>query len=131
MCYNCEKQHATCHHPLPTMIDRVRDLFRRRTLRPFILIASLYVLSVFAGITPFRPYIVQILYYYQSPIDANNAVAYMGYFGFAANVLLVCIIGSLGKRIIYLFSMAIVVLALLSLGDFFFNETLIPVRHSD
>lgn len=115
-CYNCEKQHQICHHPLPTIVDKIQDLFRRRTLRPFILIACLYVISVFAGITPFRPYIVQILYYYQAPVDANNAVAYMGYFGFGANVLLVCSISSFGKRNIYLYSMAIVVLALFVLG---------------
>lgn len=116
-CYNCEKRHELCHHPLPSIGDKIRDLFRRRTLRPFILIASLYVISVFAGITPFRPYIVQILCYYQSPIDANNAVAYMGYFGFGANVLLVCSISSLGKRNVYLYSMAIVVSALFALGS--------------
>lgn len=69
-----------------------------------------------AGITPFRPYIVQILCYYQTPFDANNAVAYMGYFGFGANVLLVCSIRSLGKRNVYLYSMAIVVVALFGLG---------------
>lgn len=115
-CYNCEKQHEICHHPLPTIRDKIRDLFRRRTLRPFILVASLYVISVFAGITPFRPYIVQILYFYQTPIDANDAVAYMGYFGFGANVLLVCSISSLGKRNVYLYSMAIVVAALFGLG---------------
>lgn len=115
-CYNCEKQHLICHHPLPTIVDKIRDLFRRRTLRPFILIASLYVISVFAGITPFRPYIVQILYYYETPVDANDAVAYLGYFGFGANVLLVCTISSFGKRSLYLYSMAIVVLALFVLG---------------
>lgn len=115
-CYNCEKQHEVCHHPLPTIADKIRDLFRRRTLRPFILIASLYVISVFAGITPFRPYIVQILYYYQTPVDANSAVAYMGYFGFGANVLLVCTISSFGKRNVYLYSMAIVVASLFVLG---------------
>lgn len=123
MCYKCEKQQEICHHPLPKIGDKVRDLFRRRTLRPFSLIATLFILSVFAGITPFRPYIVQILYYYQSPIDPNDAVSYMGYFGFAANVLLVCIIRSLGKRIIYLWSLAIVVLSLLALG-IFSNEIL-------
>lgn len=115
-CYKCEKQHEICQHPLPTITDKVRDLFRRRTLRPFILIACLYVVSVFAGITPFRPFLVQILYYYQSSVDANTAVAYMGYFGFGANVLLVCIISSLGKRSVYLWSMGVVVLTLLFLG---------------
>lgn len=120
ICYQCEKQNETCQHPLPTMGDKFRDLFRRRTLHPFILIGSLFFLSAFCGISPYRPYMVQILYFYQSPIDANKVIVWLGYIGFISNVLLVCTIRPLGKRVVFLWSMAIIVLALFTLGNFVF-----------
>lgn len=49
-CYDCYKQNNTCPHPPPTINEKIRDLFRRRTLRPFILISSLYFLSATVGI---------------------------------------------------------------------------------
>lgn len=119
ICYKCEKQHEICNHPLPTLGDKVRELLRRRTVRPFIMIATLYMVSVFAGITPFRPYLVPILNYYKSPIDANKIVAYLGYLGFISNFVLVCSVRSLGKRKIYLWSLAIVVATLFGLGEIF------------
>lgn len=120
ICYECEKQNETCGHPPPTIRDKIRDLFRRRTLRPFVLIGVMYFLSAVCGISPYRPYMVQVLYYYKSPIDPNVVVVWLGYIGFAANVLLVIIIRSLGKRSIFLWSMALTVLSLLGLGNYLF-----------
>lgn len=118
-CYTCEKQNATCQHPPPTISDKIRDLFRRRTLYPFILVGSLFFLSAFCGISPYRPYMVQILYYYKSPIDANEVIVWMGYIGFISNLLLMCSIRQFGKRLIFLWSMAIVVVTLFILGEIF------------
>lgn len=118
ICYTCEKQNEICHHPPPTIRDKIRDLFRRRTLRPFILLGSLFFLSAFCGITPYRPYIVQVLYFYESPIDANEVVVWLGYVGLLSNVILICCIHYFGKRTIYLLSMAIVCLTLFALGEF-------------
>lgn len=120
-CYKCQKQNEICQHPPPSIIDKIRDLFRKRTLCPFLLIGSLYFLSVFCGITAFRPYIVQVLYFYQSPIDANQVVVWLGYIGFVANLILVCTIRKLGKRLVYLWSLTIVVLTLFTLGKQLFE----------
>lgn len=115
-CYDCEKLNEKCEHPTPTIRDKIRDLFRRRTLRPFILIGSLFFFSAFCGISPYRPFLVQILYSHNSPIDPNEVIVWMGYIGFAANVLLTIVIRSLGKRQIYLWSMGLVVLSLFGIG---------------
>ncbi|XP_055325703.1 facilitated trehalose transporter Tret1-like isoform X2 [Sitodiplosis mosellana] len=120
ICYQCEKQNKICKHPPPTIRDKVRDLFRRRTLRPFILLASLFFFAAFCGISPYRPYIVQILYFYKSPIDPNQVVVWLGYIGFAANIMLVITIRSFGKRSIYLCSMAFIILILFGLGIYGF-----------
>lgn len=121
ICYQCEKQNKVCEHPPPTIRDKVRDLFRRRTLRPFVLIASLFFFAAFCGMSPYRPYIVQILYFYKSPIDPNQVVVWLGYTGLAANIVLVATIRSLGKRSIYLWSMAVIILFLFGLGTFDFS----------
>lgn len=117
ICYKCEKQNETCAHPPPTIRDKIRDLFRRRTLRPFILIGVLYFFSACCSISPYRPYMVQALYFYQSPIEPNLVVVWLGYIGFASNILLLVVIRSLGKRPIYLYSMALIILTLFGLGN--------------
>lgn len=117
LCYTCEKQNEICHHPPPTVSDKIRDLFRRRTLRPFILITCLFFCGAFCGISPYRPYMVQVLYFYKSPIDPNEVIFWMGNIGLAANVMLITFIKMLGKRVIFLWTMAIIVLALFSLGE--------------
>lgn len=122
ICYQCEKQNEICQHPPPTLRDKIRDLFRRRILRPFILIASMFFFAAFCGISPYRPYIVQILYFYKSPIDPNQVVVWLGYIGLAANVSLVITIRSLGKRSIYLWSMAFTILTLFGLGNAFHSS---------
>lgn len=120
ICYQCEKQNKECGHPPPTIREKIRDLFRRRTLRPFILIACMFFLCAFCGLSPYRPYVVQILYFYKSPVDPNRVVVWLGYIGFVANLLLVITIRSLGKRAIYLWTMAFTVLILFGLGMFWF-----------
>lgn len=116
-CNKCTKPNEICQHPPATIRDKIRDFFRRCTLHPFLLIVILYFLAVFVGLNAFRPYLVQVLYYYQSPIDANKAIVWIGYIGLVANFVLVCIIKPLGKRKTYLWSMGIVVIILFSLGE--------------
>lgn len=120
MCYQCEKQNEICQHPPPAICDKIRDLFRRRTLRPFILIACLFFFASFCGISPYRSYMVQILHYYKSPIEPNEVVVWLGYIGLASNILLVATIRAFGKRSIFLWSMAFIVLTLIGLGNIFF-----------
>lgn len=116
ICYQCEKQNEICQHPPPTMQQKIRDLFRRRTLRPFVLISCLFFFAAFCGLSPYRPYLVQILFFYQSPIDPNEVIVHLGYTGLFSNILLIFTIRALGKRSIYLWTMAFIVLSLFGLG---------------
>lgn len=119
MCYECEKEQKSCNHPPPTLRQKIRDLLRRRTLRPFILIACLFFMSAFTGIGPYRPYLVQVLHFYQAP-NPNESIVWIGYIGFLANVVLVFTIRPLGKRRVYLWSMAAIILVLFGLGIYGF-----------
>lgn len=120
ICYECEKQGITCKHPPPTLRQKFRDLCRRRILRPFILIAFLFFVSAFTGLSPYRPYLVQTLYWFKSPVDPNRAVVWLGNIGVLANIVLVFTIRLHGKRPLFLYTMAGIILISFSLGIYGF-----------
>lgn len=59
-CLNCEKLVTKCEHPPPTIWEKLKDVGRKRTLKPFILIAFQCFIMQFCGIFAMRPYIVQV-----------------------------------------------------------------------
>lgn len=120
LCFECEKKSISCKHPPPTLRQKIRDLFRRRILRPFILLAFLFFLSAFTSISPYRPYLVQTLIWFKSPVDPNEAAVWIGHVGVLANIVLVFTIRLIGKRAIFLWSMAGIVLVSFALGIYGF-----------
>lgn len=116
-CFNCTENQAICEHMQPTIKDRIRDLFRYKTFYPFAIVSSQFIISVFTGIAPYRPYLVQTFRYYQIP-NPNEAIWWIGVTGIAANIFLLVFVRALGKRQIYLWSMATTVLLCLFLGKY-------------
>lgn len=86
-------------------MEKMQELTRKRTLKPFFLVMSLFMLSQLSGILAMRPYTVQILKSYGVPIDANWATVWFGLVGLLANIILLAIIRFVGKRRIYLFAL--------------------------
>lgn len=78
-CCECEKNKVICNHPPPSVSDQIRQLLHRRTFHPLVLMFVLYFLAYFGSYSALRPYYVQVLYYYESPIDPNVAVSYAGW----------------------------------------------------
>lgn len=72
-CISCSKQKITCVHPPPTMRDKLLDLLRRRTMKPFLLVLLIFLFSQLSGFSPMRPYLVLILKAYGVPVDPNWA----------------------------------------------------------
>lgn len=72
-CPQCLKLEITCTHPPPTIPEKLRDLFRRRTLKPFIISLVLFAFAQFSGYPPMRPFLVLILKAYGVPINPNWA----------------------------------------------------------
>lgn len=72
-CNECLKSSIKCTHPPPTMIDKFRELTRRRTVKPFIILVTCGIVGNFAGLHHLMPYIVQLLYAFESPISPNTA----------------------------------------------------------
>lgn len=72
-CSACIKAERPCTHPPPTARDKFQELLRRRTMKPFIILLSVFCIGQFSGTHAMRPYMVQILRSYGSPISPNWA----------------------------------------------------------
>lgn len=116
-CIECKKHGIKCDHPPPGILDKFRDMTRKRALKPFILMSLLSVFTQFTGIIPGSAYLVQVIEALGIAIDANLTTVIFGVIGFIAMVCLLSSVRTLGKRRIYLYSMLGNVLACFGLGE--------------
>lgn len=70
-CIKCQKLGVECLHPAPTFADRLKELMRKRALRPFSIVMFLFVTHQFGGMPSLRPYMVQVFQAFGVPLDAN------------------------------------------------------------
>ena len=103
-CNACVKSGVKCTHPPPTSGDKLREILKKPTMKAFLLVNSLFVISQFTGAIAMRPYSIQILKAYNVPIDANWATMLSGLVGLSSNIILVFIIRFVGKRSVTLVS---------------------------
>lgn len=105
-CNTCIKKDLKCTHPLPTMAEKFSELKRKRTLKPFGIVISLFFLAQFSGILSMRPFMLQIFKAYESPIPADKAAAIMSLLDNMANVTFMLLVRFTGKRKLYLFCLS-------------------------
>lgn len=72
-CISCLKENRICNHPPPNFVEKLSELKRKRTLKPYLLVFCGFFLARFTGITATKPYIVQILRAYRTPLDPDQA----------------------------------------------------------
>lgn len=72
-CITCQKANVKCGHPPANLAQKMAELKRKRTLRPFGLIMLSFAIAQFSGLSSIRPYLVQIFKAFSVPIDANWA----------------------------------------------------------
>lgn len=104
-CVMCQKSDSKCTHKSGSSQELWKELFRKRTLKPFILVLTMFLFCQFSGLVGMRPYFVQIFQAFSVPIDASMATVVIGVLGFAANIACTCLIKVLGKRKLALISM--------------------------
>ncbi|CRK97315.1 CLUMA_CG010709, isoform A [Clunio marinus] len=104
-CVSCQKSDVKCNHKSASTIELLKELFRKRTLKPFSLVMTMFLFCQFSGLSAMRPYLVQIFQAFAVPIDASWATVVIGILGFAANIMCTIIIKPIGKRKIALISM--------------------------
>lgn len=115
-CIKCQKAQISCTHSKASAKDKVKELLRKRTMKPFILVIAMFAFIQFSGLSGMRPYLVQIFQAFGVPMDANYATVVIGMLGFTANVLCTMIIKFVGKRKIALYSMAGTCVSVLALA---------------
>lgn len=115
-CPPCQKTDIKCEHPPATTMELLKELLRKRTLKPFSLLIMMFVFCQFSGLSSMRPYLVQLFQAYEVPIDASSATVFIGIMGFVANIACMCLVQSIGKRKLSLFSMVGVCISIISLA---------------
>lgn len=115
-CVMCQKSDSKCTHKSQSSIELWKELLRKRTLKPFMLVITMFLFCQFSGITGMRPYFVQIFQAFSVPIDASWATVMIGILGFSANIACTCLIKVLGKRKLALISMLGTCISIVSLA---------------
>lgn len=101
----CEKAMVKCNHPKATIRDKFKDSMRKRTVKPFIIVTSLSLISrQFSGTAAVRPHIVSILNAHGIAFEANFMTVLLGLIGIFGGVCVMSTVKVLGKRKIYLLS---------------------------
>lgn len=115
-CNKCAKQIINCEHT-DTWIDKLKQLTRKRIVKPFILITALQFFLQFCAINTWQPYIIQILHAYDIRWNAHFTTIIMSSMGFFGRLCLLPVLKTLGKRRIYLISSAVTVLCCFGLSE--------------
>lgn len=116
-CNPCVKQKLICTHPPPTFRQKLGEITRKRTLKPLLLILLIFLIAQFSGLYAMRPFITLIIQAYGVPIKPSLATVWIGFVGLLANVILLCVVRTVGKRRVYLLSMIGTFTCCISLGE--------------
>lgn len=108
---NAEK----CTHP-STYAQKIRDLFRPKTLRPFGLLMLMFFVVQISGNSAIRPFLVQIFQTFRLPIDANWASVIMALTDILSGMFCIVAIPLLGKRRLFLGALCGVVAACIGIA---------------
>lgn len=104
-CVACQKNAVQCSHPPADVFEKIKELSRKRTLRPFAVVMFCFMISQFCGTNAIRAYMVQIVKAFGIPIDANWAIVVVGVTVIVGNIICVCFVRLIGKRRLYFISL--------------------------
>lgn len=101
-CNTCIEENVKCAHGLPTLAKKFTELKRKRTLKPFFIVISMFFIAQFSGMYSMRPFLVQIFKAYESPIPPDQIMATMSFLEIFATLAFTCLVRFTGKRPFYL-----------------------------
>lgn len=96
--------------------SQLRDLLRRRTLRPFCTLTACMAVCMCMGNLAIRPFLVQLARTLQLPVDANWTTIIVGLMDILANAFTMVVVTLVGKRRLYLGTLAAAVAVLIGLS---------------
>lgn len=105
-CRCCVKHGIKCEHEQSTLTfcGKLKDMTRKRTLKPLILILFLFFVMQFCAMNLMRPYLVPILNAYGIPLETNLMTVILGSLGLLAKFFTMASITTCGKRNLFLYS---------------------------
>lgn len=107
-CSSCIKLNQSCSHPLPTFIEKMKELKRKQTVKPFCIVMALFCIALFSGIFSMSTFIVQIFKAYDSPVPPDKAAAVLSFANNVGNIIFLSLIRITGKRKLYLTMLTVV-----------------------
>lgn len=109
-CPACAKQSIKCLHPKTTSWDKIKEFKRKRTLKPILLVFLLYFFFETSPMIAFQPYVILVLKAFGTPINENSVTVVLAGISILSCSWLSLTVQVLGKRRIYLTSIATVTL---------------------
>lgn len=98
----------------------MRELLRKRTLKPFFIVSLASLFCQFSGFILTRPYIIYVIKSYGTPIDSYEATVWFGVSGVIGTITCVLTVKFVGKRGLFLGALSLVCFADIALSELFF-----------
>lgn len=127
-CTPCQKSETDCDHPKPGLFGNLKELLRKRTIKPMAIVTMFFAVTQFCGMAGMRPYLVQIFQAYGTPVDPSWATVVVGLMKFLANIFCMMIVRFVGKRRLALYSISGTAICCLSLA--IYGSKYLPVGWS-
>lgn len=114
-CAPCQKAQEKCTHPSPSFKERMMEFKRKQTLKPFAILFLANAMAQVAGMMHLLPFVVQLLKSYQSSIKSEDGIIIISASSVIATLTIMFTVKFIGKRRLYLISLAGCFLSHLSL----------------
>lgn len=101
-CNSCVEQNQKCSHASPSLAEKLADFKRKRTIKPFVIVISLFIILQYSGIFAMTPYLVKIFKAYDSPLPPDWSTAILSFLNVFATITFMSLEHFVGKRRIYL-----------------------------
>lgn len=114
-CDACTRRQERCTH-ISSYMEKARDLVRRKTLSPLLLVGIVFFVVHANANSAVRPFLVQVFQTFGVPMDPNWASVLVGVMDILSNVLCMVAVRSVGKRWLFLGSLAVSCVCCLALA---------------
>lgn len=122
-CELCAEPLMECQHlRAPTFSDNLKELKRKRVIKPCILIIILGLMTATSAVTASSPYIIQVIKAHGIPLDANLTASILSSTGLIGTFGFMFCVKVFGKRRLYLLSGTAIVLCCIGLSKVLLRE---------
>lgn len=115
-CQQCAKQSIRCYHARPTFCDKIKEIKRRRNMRPLIIMLVFYFCYKFNGSVVLEPYNIQVFKALGAPIEASMVSVLASGVGLIGGICFIMTVRKFGRRKLYLTSVFVTAVVCIGLS---------------